>query len=170
MLAGLLLSPVSFAVSETGETTYLSRDAFIAQAFEDETAEAKLLWLTGALREQATAILGHPPRSARLRYWQANQRRAWVLEDIGKERLITAGFVVENGVLRQVDVLIYRESRGWEIRNRVFTDQFRDARLEDEHQRLDRSIDNISGATLSVKTMQRLARLALALDQHLSQQ
>ena len=59
-------------------------------------------------------------------------------------------------------VLVFRESRGWEVRHPFFTDQFRDAGLTGELA-LDRNIDGISGATLSVRALSRLARLALYL-------
>ena len=67
--------------------------------------------------------------------------------------------------LVDVRVLIYRESRGWEVKYPAFTDQFRGARLTSDG-KLDQSIDGISGATLSVHALTRLARLALLLDQH----
>ena len=54
--------------------------------------------------------------------------------------------------------------RGWEVRHSFFTDQFDDASLVKDA-RLDRTIDNISGATLSVRAVTRLARVALLLDQ-----
>ncbi|RMD90438.1 MAG: FMN-binding protein, partial [Alphaproteobacteria bacterium] len=70
---------------------------------------------------------------------------------------------VEEGALREVAVLVYRESRGGEIRYPYFRDQFVGARLGDDLA-LDADIDGISGATLSVHAMQRMARLALYLD------
>jgi hypothetical protein len=59
-------------------------------------------------------------------------------------------------------VLIFRESRGWEVRHDFFTDQFKGVTLNDDRE-LDLPIDNISGATLSVRALTRLARLALYL-------
>ena len=91
-----------------------------------------------------------------------NSRSAWILEEIGKDKPITVGLVVNNNTLERIRVLIFRESRGWEVRYPFFTDQFRGAGLADEH-RLDRHIDGISGATLSVRALEKLARLALYL-------
>ncbi|RME64612.1 MAG: FMN-binding protein, partial [Alphaproteobacteria bacterium] len=71
-----------------------------------------------------------------------------------------AGFIVDDGRLESVEVLIYRESRGWEIRYPFFRDQFVGARLGADLA-LDQDIDGISGATLSVRAMQKMARLAL---------
>lgn len=146
------------------EDVYLSQDAFLAQTFDGTPPKARLMWLTGELREQISDILGHPPRVARLRYWSDAQRSAWILEEIGKEHPITMGFVVEDGALRATRVLIYRESRGWEIRHDFFTRQFERLSLTRDH-RLSGQIDNISGATLSVSAARRMARVALLLDQ-----
>ena len=87
----------------------------------------------------------------------------WILEETGKEELITAGFVVADGRIDHVRVLVYRESRGQEVRQSSFLGQFKDARLK-EGDRLDRDIDGIVGATLSVGAMERMARLALFFD------
>jgi Na+-translocating ferredoxin:NAD+ oxidoreductase RnfG subunit len=65
-------------------------------------------------------------------------------------------------------VLVFRESRGWEVRHDFFTDQFKLAKLKDENQ-LDKHIDNISGATLSVRAVRKLAQIALLLDKSIQQ-
>jgi hypothetical protein len=52
------------------------------------------------------------------------------------------------------------------VRHAFFTRQFDQAQLENG--KLDRSIDGITGATLSVEALQRAARLALWLDQQLT--
>jgi len=87
----------------------------------------------------------------------------WILEETGKEELITAGFVVVGGRIDHVRVLVYRESRGQEVRQSSFVKQFKDAKLA-RGNRLDRDIDGIVGATLSVGAMERMARLALLFD------
>ncbi len=98
------------------------------------------------------------------KYWQHGNKTAWILEEIGKVEFITAGFVVEDGKITDVRVLTYRESRGGEVRYQSFVQQFKGAILK-EDTFLDRPIDGISGATLSVWSMKRMARLALYYDQ-----
>jgi hypothetical protein len=122
-----------------------------------------VLWLTKDLQAQATAILGHPPSQLRQRYWGDGPKNVWILEETGKEELITAGFVVVGGHIDHVRVLVYRESRGQEVQQSSFLKQFKDARLAGDN-RLDRDIDGIVGATLSVGAMERMARLALFFD------
>ncbi|HUS23398.1 MAG TPA: FMN-binding protein [Candidatus Binatia bacterium] len=136
--------------------------AFVADCFEGPVPSQSRLAIAGALRDEATRVLGHPPPAA-LPYWRRGVRTAWVLEEIGKERPITAGFAIEHGRLIRVEVLAYRESRGWEVRLPAFTRQFTGAGLASDRE-LDRRIDNISGATLSVGALRRMARAALLFD------
>ncbi len=128
-----------------------------------ESAQAPAQWwLDPADREVATAMLGHAPGFLRLRYWPVDQGTLWIIDEIGKEMPITIGIVVRDAAIARVQILEYRESRGGEVRYPFFTQQFQGAQLND--QRLDRNIDGISGATLSVRAVRNVARLALYLD------
>ncbi|GEM_PF-100639 len=157
----LLLAPLSTGVPARG--TYQEPDAFLAEVFADAVPEPSLIWLTGKRKKTVQQLLGHRYPSLRVRYWRRGRRSAWILEEVGKEQPITVGLVVNNGRLEKIRVLVFRESRGEEIRHPFFTDQFQDAGLNDKGD-LDRTIDGISGATLSVRAMKKLARLALYLD------
>jgi hypothetical protein len=142
---------------------YQQPEDFLSDTFTGSVPDAAVIWLTGERKDVVTQLLGHSYPSLRVRYWRRDQRSAWVLEEIGKEQPITVGLVIRQGRLERIKVLEFRESRGWEVRHSFFTDQFRDARL-DEQRNLDRHIDGISGATLSVRAMKKLAALALYLD------
>jgi hypothetical protein len=87
-----------------------------------------------------------------------------LLASISSLKANIMSFLVTLEIL-DVKVLIFRESRGWEVRYPFFTDQFKDATLTAERN-LDRKIDGISGATLSVNALTKLARLALFLDSY----
>ncbi len=140
---------------------------FIHEVFDNNPPKAEVLWLDKDIKEQVVEILDHKYKGLRVRYWQQDKdtasRSAWVLDEIGKEKQITAGIVINNSQIEQVKVLVFRESRGWEVRHDFFTDQFKQASLKDNN-RLDKTIDNISGATLSVRAVKKLARIALLLD------
>lgn len=144
------------------DTTSVTED-FLHDTFSSPPG-AHDIPLTGDLRPLVRDILHHDYPLAQVRYWRAGNRSAWVLDEIGKERPITVGVVIDHDRIEQVRVLVYRESRGWEVKNPRFTAQFDGAGLDGE-MRLDRAIDGISGATLSVRALQRLARLALLLHQ-----
>ncbi len=143
---------------------YQEPDAFIAEVFAEDPPKAAVIWPDSELKAQIKDILGHAYTGLRIRYWKQDDRTAWILDEIGKDKPITTGIVINQGRIERVRVLIFRESRGWEVRHAFFTDQFDKAALKANNQ-LDRTIDNISGATLSVKAVSRLARVALLLDQ-----
>lgn len=150
----LLASPL---VSAKG--VYQSGPDFIAEAFNQPPNKATL-WLTNDIREQAAEILGHPLAGLRVRYHQLDNKTAWILEEIGKEMPITIGVVVAEGKIEQVKILAYRESRGGEVRYPAYTRQYLGAALTDKNN-LDQSIDGITGATLSVWAVNKVAALAL---------
>jgi len=144
---------------------YLEPTEFLAQTFARDVPEASRLWVTKPIKSEIREIMGHDLGQLRIRYWRRGERTAWILEEIGKEQPITTGLVVDAGKVADLRVLVYRESRGWEVRYPAFTDQFNGAILTD-HFLLDRRIDGITGATLSVDALTRLARLALLLHRH----
>jgi len=150
---------------------YQEPDEFIKQVFNNHPPRAEVLWLNKALKKQIADILDHKYKGLRVRYWQQNQdssqRSAWILDEIGKEKPITTGLVINNSQIELVKVLVFRESRGWEVRHDFFTNQFKQAKLDSDHN-LSQSIDNISGATLSVRALRKLAKIALLLDQEIN--
>lgn len=168
VLTGLLLVCAPF--STTAVDVYQDPNEFLAEVFSDDVPKPSRFWLTKELKAGIRSILGYDLGVLRVRYWRRGDRTAWILDEIGKEQPITTGLVLAAGEIESVRVLIYRESRGWEVRYPAFTDQFRGATLKNAGRdfELDRGIDGISGATLSVHALTRLARLALLLDHHAS--
>lgn len=163
---GWVLCLPAIGTGATDEEVYQAPAAFVAEAFADGAAgEPRMLWLTAALKPEIKSILGHDYPALRLRYWRRGERTAWILEEIGKVKPITTGIVVEAGRITRLQVLVYRESHGWEVKHPFFTDQFKGATLTDGN-RLSEPIDGITGATLSVNALRRLSRLALYLDGH----
>lgn len=146
---------------------YQEPDAFINQAFNGNPPKPAVLWINKDLKKQITSILNHKYKGLRIRYWKnsniENKKSVWILEEIGKEKPITTGFIINNRKIELVKVLIFRESRGWEVRHNFFSNQFKQAALTEGHQ-LTINIDNISGATLSVRAIEKLSRIALLLD------
>lgn len=141
---------------------YQHPDVFLADTFKNEVPKPLFVWFTGEVGKTAATILNHKPASLRTRYWRQGKRSAWILEEIGKEKQITVGFIISGKKIEKVKVLIFRESRGWEIKRSDFTQQFTHAEL-DKNQNLTQPINGISGATLSVKAVTRLSRLSLYL-------
>jgi hypothetical protein len=156
-------------LSVQAESVYQQPGDFIAAAFGEQVPEQKTLWITAEIRTEAERLTGRKLKQLRLHYWQHANRSVWILDTIGKDLPITTGVVVESGSIKDIKVLVFRESRGWEVRYPFFTDQFTDTRLNEKH-RLDARIDNISGATMSVNALKHQARLALLLASYTNPQ
>ena len=137
-------------------------ETFIAAAFDGAPPAPTVLWYDPPRRAIASAILGHAPTTARIRVWRSGTRTALVLDEIAHTQPITAGFVVGAGRIEQARVLIYRESRGGTVQRAEWLAQLIGRGLDAEH-RLDGEVDGLTGATLSVAAMTRMARLALYL-------
>lgn len=153
LLTALFLSSLSRAAD-------LTLDHFLADSFSGKVPSSQMLWMTPELKTRAAKVLDHPYAGMRVKYWRDGNRTAWVIDEIGKERPITIGVVVSAGHIDQVKVLAFRESRGGEVRYPFFSKQFVNAGLRDGD-RLDRGIDGITGATLSVWAVTKVSRLAL---------
>lgn len=167
MTGCLIMSILSTAILAAGGV-YEEPEAFVERHFDGDPPEPSTLYPKAELKRTIKSILGHRYSKFRIRYWLKDGRSVWILEEIGKERPITSGFSVKFERIAEAKVLIFRESRGWEVRYDSFADQFIDAKLTPLLD-LDRQIDNITGATLSVRAVTKLARLALVLHKTVTQ-
>lgn len=143
-------------------TIYLESADFISASFEGKP-KIRSLWIKDAQQVIAREILGHNYKGIRVRYWQLGTKTAWVLDEIGKEKPITVGIVIDKNHIEKITILAFRESRGSEVRHPFFTQQFIDTFSLDGW-RLSNNIDGIAGATLSVRAVSKLSRYALYLQ------
>lgn len=169
-LISLLLLGISFwfTAAQAEQVQYSSSQAFIQQAFDGHLPKAKVFWIDDKAKAVIEEILSHSFNKMRLRYWQQDDASVWIMDEVGKEAPITVGVHIKAGTIVKTKVLVYRESRGDEVRHDFFTDQFIAARLQDDN-KLDKHIDGITGATLSVRALTKLSRIALWLDAHVNQ-
>jgi hypothetical protein len=143
------------------EMIYQSPENFLVENVPGCGQQA--LWLKSDVKLQIEQLIGHPFPGVRVRYCQEGEKTAWILDEIGKTEPITSGIIVNQGQVETVRVLVFRESRGNEVHRSAFTRQYESAVLDDKN-RLDRHIDGITGATLSVSALNRQVKLALLLD------
>lgn len=161
----LLLIILGYQISGNTEE-YQSKENFLYQAFSEPPPKAKLFWIQKALQPSVKKILQHKPGFIRTRYWQNDSQTVWILQEIGKTKPIKVGIIIQNHRITKIKVLAFQESRGWEVKHAFFTDQFKDISISDDLS-LDKPIDGISGATLSVRALKKIAQLALFFDQQL---
>ena len=167
-----LIAPESRGNTATGDAQY----AFLSDHFTPGTLHTPaILWITGEVRQQARTLLDHEIDTLRIRYWAEEGKTAWILEEVGKELPITIGVLVNNQRIAEVRILKYRESRGGDVAYPFFTRQFRGLELTEPARQssvaaLSGHIDGITGATLSVNAVKKVAALALLFDRQASAQ
>ena len=135
-------------LSKLGNTSPLTKERLILK--KDQLAKIQI-------------PMGHKYKKRIFKYWSSDNQTVWILNSIGKYKPITAAFTVKECKVNSAHVLVYREQHGYEIKYEAFLSQFVDASMNDKYD-LNKKIDNISGATLSVNSMDRMARAALILD------
>ncbi len=153
-----------------------------AQLFMSEAEALKIIspqtdWIedTKVLDEQArTALmeqnrLRFPETTYRFQVASAGGQPvafALTLDEIGKSEPITFTVGLDpSGKVTQVILLVFRESRGGEVRDKRFLRQFRGKSARDPIQ-VNRDILSYPGATLSSKAIARGVRRAIALFHH----
>lgn len=92
---------------------------------------------------------------------------AFIQNTIGKHKPMTYIVGVDpDGEVSNVEILVYRESRGSEVRKKRFNYQYQ-GKTSSHPIRINRDIINISGATMSVRSMSAGVKRALVLVEEL---
>lgn len=134
--------------------TYLTVEEAQAAMFPGARLEPVSITLTPAQRRSIEKASGIHVRQPTLQVWRADTG-GWFFVDqvIGKHEFITYALALSNeGAVRSVEILDYRETYGGEIRSEKWRDQFV-GKTETAPLKLDRDIKNISGATLSCRNV-----------------
>ncbi|MEO1826388.1 MAG: FMN-binding protein [Roseibacillus sp.] len=163
-LLTIILLIAASGIAQAGTTVYQKPSDFIRSACGGQIPTSKYLTLTSSHQSKIRRLMGHEYRPARVRYWTHKGKMVVILDEIGKTRPITTGYVVNKGKIEYVKMLIYRETIGAEVRRTSFTNQFKGAVLGASG-KLSRRVNNIAGATLSTRAMMEMGRVALYLDQ-----
>lgn len=162
---------------EIGLTEVLqSEGAALAEIFPNaDSAQAHHLVVDSAMRAALRSRLGWVVRDSSLEYFELfthgdRSGMAIVADEQGKYRPITFMAGIDSSLhIVDVRVLIYRESRGGEVRHTRFLKQYRNKSLDDPL-RINRDIINITGATISVNALNAGVRKVLAVAEYLKSQ
>lgn len=145
----LLASGSAFA------TQYLTAEEAQQVMFADATAfKPQPLELTAAQMRDVQKLAGLPARSVQWRVmsaWHGETLLGYVVLDevVGKYELISYAVALNpDATVRQIEILAYRESHGFEIRSPAWRKQFV-GKSAQAGLAIGEGISNISGATLS---------------------
>lgn len=149
-------------------TEYLSVEAAQRATFPEATAFVPVPVNLDADARARLANVARPPGAHDPRVWRAmagNRVLGTFFADtvIGKQEYIGYALALDPaGRILRLDVLDYRETHGWEIRNERWRGQFTGKSAADPVE-VSRDIANISGATLSCRHVTDGVRRLLAL-------
>jgi Na+-translocating ferredoxin:NAD+ oxidoreductase RnfG subunit len=148
----LFAAPLAAFAPAAHATTYLSVEQAQQAIFPGATFEAAPLVLTDAQARAIRDESGVSVRTRELRAWRVAGGGWFVVDEVvGKHDFITyaVGLDADGGV-RGVEIMEYRESYGYQIRDPRWRAQFA-GKKAGAPLVLDRDIRNISGATLSCR-------------------
>ena len=157
LLFTLIFEKIGFTKVSEEESVFLNK------LFQNNIPDKKRIILKGPNKNKIKEIMGDKYKKRLFSYWKKDDETVWILNSIGKYKPITAGFVVNNCKIKSSHVIVYREQHGYEIKYPSFLLQFTEGEL-DSNMKLNFKVDNISGATLSVNSMKRMAKAALLLN------
>ncbi len=151
---------------ERGEDVYLTKKEAFALAFPDaDQIKKEKKWLTDTQREAIGNILGEEYKERRVTFYFGLDKEgqpigAMVIgNEIGRSYPITFLVVINlDGTVKDVEIMVYREPHGWEVRFESFLSQFFGRGASNPFD----DINNITGATLSVRSMTKGVKKAVA--------
>lgn len=153
----LLVSCAPLLAEEFDPEVYLTEDQALAWAFpKAQTVEREDNILSSEIKARAEKRLGWKIDENRLTVFLGKKEGktanyAVITEEIGMVKPIS--FIVKvnpEGKVEDVAVMVYRESRGGEVRRRRFLYQYKGKKAQSPL-RINRDIIGITGATLSVR-------------------
>jgi len=176
LLAIVLLSPALVAAQgpdgPESIQVYLTPEQALKQAFPDaDTVRIETHLLTPDLKDRVERRLGWRLEEDEVRVYLGYKGEkllgyAVVTEQVGLYKPIT--FLVKvapDGRVDDVWIMVYRESRGGEVRHKRFLSQYEGKSAKDPI-RLNRDVIGITGATLSVRAVSLgVKRVVILIDE-----
>jgi hypothetical protein len=171
LLAGLLMV---MAAPARAETTYFTTRALLAEFFpKSERVTFRTFSLDSSLKARLTQRLGYAPSKDRYTVFIASTHGrvdgyALIDDEPGLHQPITfATRLSPHGAVERLEIMVYREPRGDEVRDARFRKQFEGKTAQDPL-RVNRDIDAVSGATVSSVSMASGVRRAAVLIDELA--
>jgi len=147
-------------VGQAQQLLFPEADRFVDAAVELSDDQRKAIEDRSGLRQ----------RWKKQAVWRAEKNAeviGWFIVDevLGKHEFITyAVGLTPDGKVRGVEILVYRETHGYQIRNPEWRHRFEGKTVADPF-KLDQDVPNIAGATLSCKNVTNGVKRLLALQQ-----
>jgi Na+-translocating ferredoxin:NAD+ oxidoreductase RnfG subunit len=143
--------------------TYLTVEQAQRTIFPQRTFAPANVALTAEQQKAIESRSGVRVRSKEIKAWKVSGGGWFLVDDvIGKHEYITyAVGLNSDGSVKQIEILDYRETYGYEVRDAAWRQQFV-GKTAQAPLKLDQDIRNISGATLSSRHITEGVRRLLA--------
>jgi hypothetical protein len=161
-LVMVLISIFSIPSSFSEEEKVLDVQVYLTkkQAFEiafpgADKVDREKKWLTDAQKNSIGELCLQKIETNRMTFYVGKRNGtpigyAFFDHEVGKSFPITFMTVLNiDGSVRDVEIMVYREPRGWEVRYPSFMDQFTGRTADSDY----RTVNTITGATLSVRAL-----------------
>jgi Na+-translocating ferredoxin:NAD+ oxidoreductase RnfG subunit len=158
-----MLIPVAVISTSAYGTTYMTIEQAQAAMFPGARLTRAFVTLT---KEQASAIekrTGVNVRKPEVQVWKAADGGYFIVDEaIGKHEYFTIALGLNaDSSVKQIEILDYKESYGYEVRNEAWRKQFT-GKTSMASLKLGDDIRNISGATLSCRHVTEAVKRLLA--------
>ena len=166
LLPAALVAPAAayaaeyLTVPQAQQLLFAEADRFVDAAVELSDDQRKAI-------EDKSGVRQRWKKQAVWRAEKAGQLVGWFIVDevVGKHEFITyAAGLTPDGKVRGIEILAYRETHGYQVRNPEWRHHFEGKTLADPF-KLEQDIPNIAGATLSCKNVTNGVKRLLALQQ-----
>jgi len=166
LLPAALVAPAAayaaeyLTVPQAQQLLFAEADRFVDAAVELSDDQRKAI-------EDKSGVRQRWKKQAVWRAEKAGQLLGWFIVDevVGKHEFITyAAGLTPDGKVRGIEILAYRETHGYQVRNPEWRHHFEGKTLADPF-KLEQDIPNIAGATLSCKNVTNGVKRLLALQQ-----
>ena len=166
LLPAALVAPAAayaaeyLTVPQAQQLLFAEADRFVDAAVELSDDQRKAI-------EDKSGVRQRWKKQAVWRAEKSGQLVGWFIVDevVGKHEFITyAAGLTPDGKVRGIEILVYRETHGYQVRNPEWRHHFEGKTLADPF-KLEQDIPNIAGATLSCKNVTNGVKRLLALQQ-----
>lgn len=144
--------PIAAISTSVYATTYFTTEQVQQVIFPGEKFAPAFATLTDVQAKQIATMADVNVRHREIKAWKASGGGWFILDEVvGKHEFITYAIGLNaDGSVKQVEVVDYRESYGYEVRNPEWRKQFV-GKTASSLQSLNQDVRNISGATLSCR-------------------
>jgi len=155
------------SIARAGMRNYASADEVLTRSFPGAAFDKRVVRFSSDERKKIQALTKKKFFKRHMVFYIATKDGAIqgygvIGNERGKTRQITFMVLLDkDGVVKDLDILAFRESQGYEVENPRWRSQFR-GKTARSRLRLKRDIRNISGATLSARAVTKGVKNVLA--------